>query len=72
MSLEALSQILAVAWVSSSQEEFILTAFRNLSIFPQPEKYLEVSLDSSCLPTKDIDKSCAKYNGEHPIEHEIE
>ena len=71
MSLEALSQILAVAGISASQEEFIFTTFKKLSVSPQLEKDLEVSLDSSRLSTKDINESYTKYDGEHPPEPEI-
>ena len=70
--LKVLSQILAVVGVSASQEEFIFTAFKKLSISPQPKEDLEISLDSSCLSTKDIEKSCAKSDGEHPTKPEIE
>jgi len=72
MSLEALSQILAVAGVSSFQEEFILIAFRKLSTSPHPEQGLESSLKSSCLSTKDIDDPCTKSDVEHSAEPEIE
>ena len=71
MSLEALSQILAVAGISTSQEEFIFTAFKKLYVSPQPEEDLEISLDSSFLSTKEIEKSCTKSNGEHLAELEI-
>ena len=71
MSLEVLSQILAVVEIFASQEEFILTTFKKLSISPLLEKDLEVSLDSSFLSTKEIEKSCTKSNGEHPTKPEI-
>ena len=64
-------QILVVFGISASQEEFILTAFRILSISPQPEKDLEVSLDSSYLYTKEIDESCTRFEGEHLVQPEI-
>ena len=71
MSLEILSQVLAVAGISASQEEFIFTTFKKLSVSPQPEKDLEVSLDSSCPSTKEIDESYTKSDGEHPAKLEI-
>jgi len=71
MSVEALSQILAVARVSSSQGEFILTAFRKLSTSPYPEQDLESSLESSCLSTKEVNDPCTKSDGEHSAEPEM-
>ena len=71
MFIDVLSQILAVAGISSSQEEFIFTTFNKLFVSPQPKKDLEVSLDSSFLSTKDINESCTKSDGEHRVEPEI-
>lgn len=71
MYLKILSKILAVVGIYASQEDFILTTFNNLSISSSLEKDLEVPLDSSLLYTKEIDKSCTKYNRENPIELEI-
>ena len=71
MPLETLYQILVVVGISASQEEFILTAFRKLSISPQLEKDLEVSLNSSCPSTKEIEQPYTKSNEEHPAEPEI-
>ena len=72
MYLREISQILVVVGISSSREEFILTAFRKISISPQPKKYLELSLNSTYLSTKENDESCTKSDGEHPVEPEIE
>jgi len=72
MSLEVLSQILVVAWISTSQEEFIFTIFKKLSVSPLLDEDLEISHDSSCLSTKEIEKSCTKSDGEHLDEPEIE
>jgi len=71
MSLEILSQILVVARISTSPEEFIFTTFKKLFVSPQPKEDLEMSLDSSCLSTEDIKESCTKSDGEHPSELEI-
>ena len=71
MSLEILSQVLAIAGISTSHEEFIFTTFKKLYVSPQLEKDLEVSLHSSCLSTKEIDESYTKSDGEHPAKTEI-
>ena len=60
MSLEALSQILARAGISTSQEAYILTSFRSLSTSPQPQENFEVSFEET-------NESCTKFDGEHPV-----
>ena len=58
-SLEELSQILAVAGISSSQEEQILTAIKNLyassEVIKEPEFHEEpkVSIDHLCQSTEE-------------------
>ena len=65
MSLEALSQILAMARISTSQEAYILTSFRSWSTSPQPQENYEVSFEE----TKE---SCTKSDGEHPVKPDME
>ena len=60
MSLEALSQILATTGISTSQEAYILTSFRNLYTSSQPQENFEVSFEETKW-------SCTKYDGEHSI-----
>ena len=64
MSLEALSQILAMAGISASQEAYILTSFRSLSTSPQPQENFEVSFEE----TKE---SCTKSDGEHSVKPDM-
>ena len=64
MSLEALSQILAMAGISASQEAYILTSFRSLSTSPQPQENFEESFEE----TKE---SCTKSDGEHLVKPDM-
>jgi hypothetical protein len=83
MSLEELSQILATAGISSSQEEHILTTVRNLSTSPkdieEPKSYepclqedRETFIDQFDQSTKEIEDSWTISNQENPLEPEIE
>jgi hypothetical protein len=77
-SLEELSRILAVAGISSSQEEQILTAVKNLSTSLKFIKELEfheepkASTDHLFQSMEEIEDSCTTYDGERPLEPEIE
>ena len=70
MFLQELSRILAAARISASQEEHIFTAIKNLVVSPQED--LEVSSDSSCQFVKENKESWIEFNGEKPVEPEIE
>ena len=76
--LEELSRILATAGISSSQEEQILTAVKNLSASPEvikePEFHEEpkASTDHLCQSMEETEESCTTYDGERPLEPEIE
>ncbi len=48
MFFQEISRILAIAMISAAEEEFSLTAYKNLSIYPPPQEDLQVSFDSSC------------------------
>ena len=64
MSLEELSQILAMAGISTSQEAYIQTLFRSLSTSLQPQENFKVSFEE----TKE---SCTKSDGEHPVKPDM-
>jgi hypothetical protein len=70
MFLQELSHILAAAGISASQEEHILTAVKNLVVSPQED--LEVPSDSSCQFVEENKESWIEFNGEKPLEPEIE
>jgi hypothetical protein len=70
MFLQEISRILAVAGISASQEEHIFTAVKNLVVSPQED--LEVSSDSSCQFVEENKESWIEFNGEKPVEPEIE
>jgi hypothetical protein len=70
MSLQELSHILAAAGISASQEEHILTTFKNLVVSPQED--LEVPSDSYCQFVEKTQESWIECNGEKPLEPEIE
>jgi hypothetical protein len=70
MFLQELSRILAAAGISASQEEHIFTAVKNLVVSPHEE--LEVSSDSSCQFVEGNKESWIEFNGEKPVEPEIE
>jgi hypothetical protein len=70
MFLQELSRILAAAGISASQEEHIFTAVKNLVVSPHEE--LEVPSDSSCQFVEGNKESWIEFNGEKPVEPEIE
>jgi hypothetical protein len=70
MFLQELSHILAVARISTSQEEHILIAVKNLVVSPQQD--LEVPSDSYCQFVEETQESWIVFNGEKPLEPEIE
>jgi hypothetical protein len=70
MFLQELSRILAAAGISASQEEHIFTAVKNLVVSPQED--LEVPSDSSCQFVEENKESWIEFNGEKPVEPEIE
>jgi hypothetical protein len=70
MFLQELSHILAAAGISTSQEEHILTTIKNLFVSPQED--LEVPSDSSCQFVEETKESWIEFNGEKPLEPEIE
>jgi hypothetical protein len=73
-SLTELSQILAAAGISisASQEEQILTVVKNLNVTPHPQEDLEVSFDSLFQSIEETEKSWTTFDGEPPLEPEIE
>ena len=82
-SLKELSRILAATEISSSQEEQILTAVKNLSASPEvikeleqhephPQDDLQTSTDFPCQVADEIEDSCTTSDGERPLEPEIE
>jgi len=72
MSFQEISQILAIAWISASHEDFILIAYKNLSISPPSQEDIQVSFDSSCQFVEEIKQACNNFDGEKPIEYKIE
>lgn len=76
--LEELSRILEAVGISSSQEEQILTAVKNLSAFleviKKPEFHEEPksSTDHLCQSMEETKDSCTTYDRERPLEPEIE
>ena len=76
--LEELSRILAAAGISSSQEEQILTTLKNLSASLKVVKELEfheepkASTDHLFQSMEETEDSCTTYDGERPLEPEIE
>ena len=58
ISLEQLTQILVKLWISSSQEEEILTTIKDLTTPPETNK--EYTFEESC-----------RLDGEQLFEHEI-
>ena len=70
MFLQELSHILAAAGISASQEEHILTAFKNLVVSPQED--LEVPSDSYCQFVEETKESWIEFNGEKLLEPDIE
>jgi hypothetical protein len=84
-SLTELSQILAATGISisASQEEQILTIVKNLSASPEvieeedfhelhPQEDLEVSFDHPFQPIEETKESWTTFDGEPPLEPEIE
>ena len=82
-SLEELSRILAAARISSSQEEQILTAFKNLSTSPEaideleqyephPQDDRQTSTNFPFQEVDEIEDSCTTSDRERPLELEIE
>ena len=49
ISLEELSKILAIAGISSSQEEHILTAVQNLSTSPEKKEEVNEEIEASFM-----------------------
>jgi hypothetical protein len=70
MFLQELSHILVAVGISTSQEEHILTTIKNLFVSPQED--LEVPSDSSCQFVEETKESWIEFNGEQPMEHDIE
>jgi hypothetical protein len=70
MSLQELSHILATTGISTSQEEHILTPFKNLVGSPQED--VEVPSDSYCQFVEVAQESWIEFNWEKPLEPEIE
>ena len=60
------------SWESTSQDEYILTAFRNLSISPPLQEDLEISFYSSCGSFEETKESWNNFDGEKPLEYNIE
>jgi hypothetical protein len=75
ISLEELSQILAIARISSSQEEHILTIAKNLStsleILEESRSY-ELQNDFPCQNAKEAEKLWTTSSGEKSLRPEIE
>ena len=82
-SLEEFSQILALAGISSSEEERILAVVKNLSTSPkaidEPEQHephpkddWQNSTNFPCQEVDEIEDSCTTSDGEYPLELEIE
>jgi hypothetical protein len=75
ISLEELSQILAIAGISSSQEEHILTIAKNLSTSPEILEELrsyELQNDFPCQNAKEAEKLWTTSRGEKSLRPEIE
>ena len=72
LSEETLCQTLVVVGVSTSQQEQIQIAIRNISISPYPKEYLKVSSDHPCQMVKDTKNSCTTFDGDHPLQQDIE
>jgi hypothetical protein len=82
-SLEELSRILALAGISTSQEEQILAVVKNLSASleaieetdihePCSQDDLQTTTNSPCQAVEDIEDSCITFTGEKSLEAEIE
>ena len=82
-NLEELSQILALARISTSQEEWILVVVKNLSasleVIEEPDIHepcsqddLQPFVDSPCWAVEEIKDSCTTFTGEQSLEPEIE
>ena len=75
ISLEELSQILAVAGISSFQEEHILTIVKNLSTSPEileKSRSYELKNDFLCQNVKEAKKLWTTSNGEQSLRPKIE
>ena len=81
--LEELSRILALAGISSSQEEQILAVLKNLCTSPEaidepeqhephPQDDLQTSTNFPCQVADEIEDSGIAYDRERPLEPEIE
>ena len=81
--MEELSRILALAGISSSQEERILAVVKNLSTSPEeidetkqhephPQDDLQTSTDFPCQVVDEMKDSCTTFDEERPLEPEIE
>ena len=70
MFFQELSKILAIAGISASQGEFILTVYKNLSISPPPKEDLQVYFYSSCQSVEETKESCNTVDGEKLLEFE--
>ena len=82
-SLEEFSKILALAGISSSQEEQILPVVKNISTSleaidetkqhePHPQDDLQTSSDFPCQVVDEIKESCTTSDAERPLVPEIE
>ena len=69
MFLQDFFHILEAAGISTSQEEHILIAFKNLVVSPQDD--LEVPLDSYSQFVEETQESWIECNGEQPLEPDI-
>jgi hypothetical protein len=75
ISLEEVSQIRAIAGISSSQEENILTIAKNLSTSPEILEELrsyELQNDFPCQNEKEVEKLWITSNGGKSLRPEIE
>ena len=75
ISLEELSQILAIAGISSFQEEHILTIVKNLSTSPEileESRSYELQNDLPCQTVKEDENLWTTSGGEQSLRPEIE
>jgi hypothetical protein len=70
MFLQEISRILEETGISGSEEEHIFTVVKNLVV--SPEEDLEVPSDSSYQFVEENKESWIEFNGEKPVEPEIE
>ena len=58
--------------ISTSQKEQILIEVKNLNVTPHPQEDLEVSFDSFFQSIKETEESWTTFDGEPPLEPDIE